>query len=55
MKTVLCGPGLVEIEDASPPIRSSGEDLLQASYVGLCGTNWNSYRGRSPCSLIRLR
>ena len=49
MKTVvLCGPGSVEIKDASPPIRRIGEALLQVRYVGLCGTDLNSYRGRNP-------
>ena len=56
MKTVvLCGPGSVEIKDASPPTRRSGEALLQVRYVGLCGTDLNSYRGRNPLvSYLRI-
>ncbi len=49
MKTVvMCSPGVIEIKDASPPVRRSGEALLQVRYVGLCGTDLNSYRGRNP-------
>ena len=45
---VICGPGCVQIGDARPPVRNSGEALLQVRYVGLCGTDLSSYRGRNP-------
>ena len=49
MKTlVICGPGSVQIKDASPPVRKRGEALLQVRYVGLCGTDLSSYRGKNP-------
>ena len=41
-------PGSVRIEDVSPPVRKAGEALLRVRYVGLCGTDLNSYRGRNP-------
>ncbi len=49
MKAVFMrGPGAVEIGDVAEPIRKPGEALLRVRYVGLCGTDLNSYRGRNP-------
>ena len=49
MKAVFMrGPGAVEIGDVAEPIRKQGEALLRVRYVGLCGTDLNSYRGRNP-------
>ena len=49
MKTVvMSGPGSIRIKDAPPPARRSGEALLQVRYVGLCGTDLSSYRGKNP-------
>jgi threonine dehydrogenase-like Zn-dependent dehydrogenase len=45
---VLHGPGSVRIEDVPQPVRKPGEALLRVRYVGLCGTDLNSYRGRNP-------
>lgn len=42
------GPGSLAIEEIPDPIRKPGEALLQVRYVGLCGTDLNSYRGRNP-------
>lgn len=49
MKAVaLIGPGQVQIVDVPEPKRQSGDLLLQVHYVGLCGTDLNSYRGKNP-------
>jgi len=45
---VMRGPGSVYIDDVPPPIQKAGEALLQVRYVGLCGTDLSSYRGRNP-------
>jgi 2-desacetyl-2-hydroxyethyl bacteriochlorophyllide A dehydrogenase len=45
---VMRGPGSVSVDDVPPPVRKAGEALLQVRYVGLCGTDLNSYRGRNP-------
>jgi 2-desacetyl-2-hydroxyethyl bacteriochlorophyllide A dehydrogenase len=45
---VMRGPGSVYIEDVPPPVQKAGEALLQVRYVGLCGTDLSSYRGRNP-------
>jgi threonine dehydrogenase-like Zn-dependent dehydrogenase len=45
---VLRGPGSAQIEDVPPPVRKPGEALLRVRYVGLCGTDLNSFRGRNP-------
>ena len=45
---VMRAPGSVEVDDVPPPVRKPGEALLQVRYVGLCGTDLNSYRGRNP-------
>jgi threonine dehydrogenase-like Zn-dependent dehydrogenase len=41
-------PGSLQVDDVPAPVRKSGEALLQVRYVGLCGTDLNSYRGRNP-------
>jgi threonine dehydrogenase-like Zn-dependent dehydrogenase len=49
MKAILMhGPGAVEVSDVPEPVRKPGEALLRVRYVGLCGTDLNSYRGRNP-------
>jgi threonine dehydrogenase-like Zn-dependent dehydrogenase len=45
---VLRGPESVGIEDVPLPARKSGEALVRVRFVGLCGTDLNSYRGRNP-------
>lgn len=45
---VMLGPESVRIEDVPVPVRKTGEALLRVRYVGLCGTDLNSYRGRNP-------
>lgn len=45
---VMHAPGSVKIEDMPAPARGAGEALLRVRYVGLCGTDLNSYRGRNP-------
>jgi threonine dehydrogenase-like Zn-dependent dehydrogenase len=36
------------MEDVPPPVRKPGEALLRVRYVGFCGTDLNSFRGRNP-------
>jgi len=49
MKAVsLPKPGKVEIIDIPEPTPGPEEVLVQVCYVGLCGTDLNSYRGLSP-------
>lgn len=45
---VMRGPGALVVEEIPEPVRKPGEALLQVRYVGLCGTDLNSYRGRNP-------
>lgn len=45
---VMRGPGSVQVEDVPAPVRKPGEALLKVRYVGLCGTDLSSYRGRNP-------
>ena len=44
----MLGPGSAEIAQVPSPVRKPGEALLQVRYVGLCGSDLNSYRGRNP-------
>jgi threonine dehydrogenase-like Zn-dependent dehydrogenase len=41
-------PGSVRVEEVPTPVRNPGEALLRVRYVGLCGSDLNSYRGRNP-------
>ena len=45
---VMNQPGFIELADVPAPVRKPGEALLRVRYVGLCGTDLNSYRGRNP-------
>lgn len=45
---VMREPGQVQVQQVPDPVRQPGEALLQVRYVGLCGSDLNSYRGRNP-------
>ena len=45
---VLRSAGIAQVEDVPPPVRKPGQVLLRVRYVGLCGTDLNSFRGRNP-------
>ena len=45
---VMRAPGSIQLDDIPLPVRKAGEVLLKVRYVGLCGTDLNSYRGRNP-------
>lgn len=45
---VLHGPGQLDLRDIPEPVLKASEALLQVRYVGLCGTDLNSFRGRNP-------
>ncbi len=46
---VLEGPGKAVVRDVEEPVATSDDDVLLAvRYVGLCGSDLNSYRGRNP-------
>jgi len=49
MKAVMLeGPGQASIKDVPEPVAGDSEVLLQVRFVGLCGSDLNSYRGRNP-------
>lgn len=41
-------PGALSVFSAEPPILASGEVLLKLQYVGFCGSDLSSYRGKNP-------
>jgi threonine dehydrogenase-like Zn-dependent dehydrogenase len=45
---VMHSPASVRVEGIPDAVRKAGEALLRVRYVGLCGTDLNSYRGRNP-------
>lgn len=46
---VLAGPGDASVQQVEPPSAPAGDEiLLDVRYVGLCGSDLNSYRGRNP-------
>jgi len=49
MKAVkIIEPGKVEIVETDIPVCSKGEILLKIKYLGLCGSDLNSFRGENP-------
>jgi threonine dehydrogenase-like Zn-dependent dehydrogenase len=49
MKAItLVEPGQVEIVDLPEPTLGSQDVMIEIRYVGLCGSDLNAYRGRSP-------
>lgn len=42
------GPGAVGLIDIPEPDLCEGEVLLRVRYVGMCGTDLNSFRGKNP-------
>jgi len=45
---VLRQPGEAAIQQVPDAVVADGEILLKVSYVGLCGSDLNSYRGKNP-------
>ncbi len=46
---VLAGPGEASLQQVEPPPAPAADEiLLDVRYVGLCGSDLNSYRGRNP-------
>lgn len=46
---VLAGPGDASLQQVEPPSAPAEDEiLLEVRYVGLCGSDLNSYRGRNP-------
>lgn len=45
---VMRAPGSIQLDDIPLPVPRPGEVLLRVRYVGLCGTDLNSYKGRNP-------
>lgn len=41
-------PGATELKDLAPPKASTGEILLQPRFIGLCGTDLSTFRGKNP-------
>jgi threonine dehydrogenase-like Zn-dependent dehydrogenase len=47
-RVVITKPREIRIEDTSRPERSADEALLKVRYVGICGSDVNTYRGSNP-------
>lgn len=45
---VMRSPGSAEVQSIADPVRKPGEALLRVRFVGLCGSDLNSWRGRNP-------
>ena len=43
----ISAPGQVEVIELSRPEAGNGEVLLRMEYVGFCGSDLNTYRGRN--------
>jgi 2-desacetyl-2-hydroxyethyl bacteriochlorophyllide A dehydrogenase len=41
-------PGKTEIREIAPPIPGPSDTLLRVRYVGLCGSDLNTFRGKNP-------
>ena len=41
-------PGKTEIREIAPPIPGPSDTLLRVRYVGLCGSDLNTFRGENP-------
>ena len=41
-------PGHTRIAEIDQPAPGSGQALLRVQFVGLCGTDINSFRGKNP-------
>ena len=47
-RVVINKPREIRIEETSPPERGTDEALLKVRYVGICGSDVNTYRGSNP-------
>lgn len=45
---VLNAPGETQVVERDEPTAGAGEALLKVRYVGMCGSDLNSYRGKNP-------
>ena len=45
---VITNPGLTELGSAAKPVPGPGDLLLRTRYIGLCGTDLNTFRGKNP-------
>lgn len=44
----LTKPGCIELIDVPEPVTGTEDVLVDVKYIGLCGTDLNSYRGKMP-------
>ncbi len=52
MKAVkITAPGRVVIEEQTKPVISSDEVLVKICYVGFCGSDLNTFRGKNPMAI----
>jgi threonine dehydrogenase-like Zn-dependent dehydrogenase len=45
---LITNPGLTELGEVAKPSPGPGDLLLRTRYIGLCGTDLNTFRGRNP-------
>lgn len=45
---VTTAPGIMELQQADPPIRDQGEALIEIEAVGLCGSDFHLFTGHHP-------
>ncbi len=52
MKAVkITAPGLVVVEEQAKPVIAPDEVLVNICYVGFCGSDLNTYRGKNPMAI----
>ncbi len=52
MKAVkITAPGRVVVEEQSKPVLASDEVLVKICFVGFCGSDLNTYRGKNPMAI----
>jgi threonine dehydrogenase-like Zn-dependent dehydrogenase len=45
---LITNPGLTELGNVKKPVPGPGDLLLRTRYIGLCGTDLNTFRGQNP-------
>ncbi len=47
----IAAPGKVVVEEQSMPVLGADEVLVKIHYVGFCGSDLNTYRGKNPMAI----
>src|SRR4030088_906748 len=45
---LITNPGATALDDREKPVPEAEEVLLRTRYIGLCGTDLNTFRGKNP-------